>query len=106
MATKSASRGGNNWWVPLFGWSSKPNYIDNLAMQEASEKGAAAETKGKTRRSTYLKGHVVEEGEAEASEVRGDVVGVSVTRPRNDCFETGDAIGGFTSGRSTPASRT
>ncbi|RWV88900.1 hypothetical protein GW17_00048982, partial [Ensete ventricosum] len=47
-----------------------PNYIDNLVMQEASEKGAAVETKGKSRRSTYLKGHVVEEGEAEASEWR------------------------------------
>ncbi|RWW50183.1 hypothetical protein BHE74_00043582 [Ensete ventricosum] len=99
MAAKSAGRGSNTWWVPLFGWSSKPNYNDNLVTQEASEKGAAVETKGKSKRSTDLKGHVVEEGEAEASEVRGDVVGVSVTGPRNGCFETGDAAGGFTSGR-------
>ncbi|RRT36755.1 hypothetical protein B296_00047065 [Ensete ventricosum] len=89
-AAKSTGGVGNTWWVPLFGWSLKPNYIDGLATQEASRKGDRYETKGKSRRPTDLKGRVVEEGEAEAGEARGDAVGVSMTGPRNDCFETGD----------------
>ncbi|RZR96025.1 hypothetical protein BHM03_00024949 [Ensete ventricosum] len=52
--------------------------------------------KGKSRRSSDMKGCVVEEGEAEAGRGRGDAVGVSVTGPRNGCFETGDMAGGFT----------
>ncbi|RRT82682.1 hypothetical protein B296_00018196 [Ensete ventricosum] len=51
---------------------------------------AAAETKGKSKRSTDLKGRIVEEGEAVAGGARGDVVGVSMTGPGNGCFETGD----------------
>ncbi|RWW82931.1 hypothetical protein BHE74_00008582 [Ensete ventricosum] len=43
---------GNTWWVPLFGWSSKPNYIDGLVKQEASRKGAAVETREKSKRPT------------------------------------------------------
>ncbi|RRT35800.1 hypothetical protein B296_00033919 [Ensete ventricosum] len=61
-----------------------------------SGKGAAAETKGKSRRSSDLKGCVVEEGEAEASGGRGDAVRVSMTGLGNGCFEIGDMAGGFT----------
>ncbi|KAJ8511712.1 hypothetical protein OPV22_002146 [Ensete ventricosum] len=57
----SAGGGGNTWWVLLFRWSSKPNYIDDIAMHEAYRKGAAAETKGKSKRPTDLKGRIVEE---------------------------------------------
>ncbi|RWV97409.1 hypothetical protein GW17_00039803 [Ensete ventricosum] len=47
---KAAGGGGNTWWVPLFGWSSEPDYIDGPVTQEASVKGVAAETEGKSRR--------------------------------------------------------
>ncbi|RWW01425.1 hypothetical protein GW17_00035537 [Ensete ventricosum] len=61
-----------------------------------SGKGAAAETKGKSRRPADLKGHIVEEGEAEVGGARGDAVGVFVMGLGNDCFKTGDATSGFT----------
>ncbi|KAJ8485363.1 hypothetical protein OPV22_017848 [Ensete ventricosum] len=93
---KSIGGGDNTWWVQLFGWSLKPNYIDGLVKQEAFGKGAAAETKGKSKRPTDLKGHIVEEGEAEAGRVRGDAVGVSVTGSGNGYLETRDAAGDFT----------
>ncbi|RZR98825.1 hypothetical protein BHM03_00028263 [Ensete ventricosum] len=95
MAAMSAGGGGNTWWVLLFWWSSKPNYIDDIAMHEAYRKGAAAETKGKSKRPTDLKGRIVEEGEAMAGGARGDVVGVSMTGPENGCFETGDLTEGI-----------
>ncbi|RZS26155.1 hypothetical protein BHM03_00059463 [Ensete ventricosum] len=44
---------------------------------------AAAETMGKSRRSTDLKGRVVEEGEAKAGRARGDAMAVPVMRPGN-----------------------
>ncbi|URE47979.1 hypothetical protein MUK42_21674 [Musa troglodytarum] len=47
---KAAGGSGNSWWVPLFGWSSEPDYIDGPATLGASGKGAAAETEGKRRR--------------------------------------------------------
>ncbi|RWW67371.1 hypothetical protein BHE74_00025193 [Ensete ventricosum] len=46
-------------------------------------KGAAVETKGKSRRSADLKGRVVEEGEAKAGRARGDAMAVPVMRSGN-----------------------
>ncbi|XP_008792102.1 uncharacterized protein LOC103708795 [Phoenix dactylifera] len=40
---RSGGGGGGNWWAPLFGWSSEPDYIDG-----GEEEGEAGE--GKQRR--------------------------------------------------------
>ncbi|RRT53215.1 hypothetical protein B296_00008334 [Ensete ventricosum] len=52
-----------------------------------------------TARPTDLKGHIVEEGEAEVIGARGDAVGVSMTGLGNDYFKTGDATSSFTGAR-------
>ncbi|XP_010914931.1 uncharacterized protein [Elaeis guineensis] len=35
----SGRRGGGNWWAPLFGWSSEPDYIDGGEKESEAVEG-------------------------------------------------------------------
>ncbi|XWS70658.1 hypothetical protein CRYUN_Cryun03dG0065700 [Craigia yunnanensis] len=61
---KSTSSSSSNWWAPLFGWSSEPDYIDSDSKTEVKEKSeveSEADLGQKSARSKFSPGCFTEE---------------------------------------------
>ncbi|CAL5438627.1 unnamed protein product [Camellia sinensis] len=64
--THSRKSTSSNWWTPLFGWSSEPDYIDsanstNADLSAKSESKSASDLDQKSARSRFSPGCFTEE---------------------------------------------